>query len=73
MQACCQHFQWPRHAYCSSPKSLHSRPTVVTGLQGTQQGGTLVFQGTQCEWAWYDEATAAHAPPDEVVKRALET
>ena len=42
-------------------------------LQGTQQGGTLIFQGTMCEWAWYDEATAAHAPPEEIVKRALAT
>lgn len=39
--------------------------------QGTQQGGALAFNGKQCFWQHYDDATAAHADPEEVKKVAL--
>ena len=44
---------------------------LVRGLQSTQQGGTLVFKGTTCTWAYYDEATAAHATPEQIIDNAL--
>lgn len=43
----------------------------VAFLQGTQQGGALAFNGKQCFWQHYDDATAAHADPEEVKKVAL--
>ena len=44
---------------------------VRMGMQSTQQGGTLVFKGTNCTWAYYDEATAAHATSDQIIDNAL--
>ena len=41
------------------------------GVQSTQQGGTLVFKGTTCTWAYYDEATAAHATSEQIIDNAL--
>lgn len=41
-------------------------------MQGLQQGGSLIFDGKQCVWEHYDEATAAHADPEEILKRALQ-
>lgn len=40
--------------------------------QGTQQGGALIFDGRECIWEHYDEATAAHADPQEVLDRLLQ-
>ena len=44
---------------------------VLDLLQGTQQGGALAFNGKECFWQHYDDATAAHADPEEVKKVAL--
>jgi hypothetical protein len=41
--------------------------------QGFQQGGSFIFTGKQTVYAHYDEATAAHAIPDEMVELALAT
>lgn len=40
--------------------------------QAFNQGGSFIFDGPRTAYAHYDEATAAHAIPDEMVKRALE-
>jgi hypothetical protein len=41
--------------------------------QAFYQGGAFLFSGDDTLYAHYDEATAAHAVPDEMVSRALET
>ena len=41
--------------------------------QAFVQGGSFVFQNGLTVFAHYDEATAAHVPPDEVVDKALRT
>lgn len=41
--------------------------------QGFNQGGSFVFDGDRTVFAHYDESTAAHAIPGEMVKRVLDT
>jgi len=41
--------------------------------QAFNQGGAFVFEGGRTVYAHYDEATAAHAEPGDMVERALET
>jgi hypothetical protein len=41
--------------------------------QAFYQGGAFLFSEENTLYAHYDEATAAHAVPDEMVSRALET
>jgi len=40
--------------------------------QAFQQGGALVFNGSDCVLAHYDESTGAHIDLDTLVKAALE-
>ena len=57
---------------CSTPVAgCRVLSELVQGLQSTQQGGTLVFKGTTCTWAYYDEATAAHATSEQIIDNAL--
>ncbi|MCJ1425721.1 hypothetical protein MMC29_003621 [Sticta canariensis] len=44
----------------------------LVNMQGTQQGGALIFDGRECIWEHYDKATAAHADPKEVLDRLLQ-
>ncbi|CAD7702888.1 unnamed protein product [Ostreobium quekettii] len=41
--------------------------------QSLQQGGSLVFQGSECVFANYEEATGAHVDLDALVRAALGT
>lgn len=41
--------------------------------QAFNQGGSFIFDGDRTVYAHYDEATAAHALPDEMVDKALAT
>ncbi|CAJ1964945.1 unnamed protein product [Cylindrotheca closterium] len=41
--------------------------------QAFYQGGTFLFSGDQTVYAHYDEATAAHAVPDEMIEMAVKT
>lgn len=59
----------------SNVSMLHSYPTLAIYTPPKQeqaflQGGTFVFDGTNCVYAHYDESTAAHANVDDVVKLA---
>ena len=41
--------------------------------QAFNQGGAFIFNGDRTVYAHYDEATAAHALPNEMVDKALAT
>lgn len=41
--------------------------------QAFNQGGAFIFNNEQTVYAHYDEATAAHARPEEMIDRALAT
>lgn len=43
-----------------------------SGDQALQQGGALVFNGSDCVLAHYDKSTGAHIDLDTLVKAALE-
>lgn len=48
------------------------KPWVVNLGQAQQQGGCIIFDGTECAWKHYDEATGAHVDVDEVLARACD-
>ena len=45
--------------------------TCVSYLQAKNQGGTIIFQGTETIWRFDDPATSAHASPKDILHEGL--